>query len=182
VPRPSLRQDFPVSLTRDQIVTALERLDAHLGAVGAQVELYIVGGAVMCVGRNARASTKDVDGWFTEPQIVRGAAARVAEELSLPSDWLNDAAKGFIPEGARFETWRKLPNLEIPLADDETLFAMKCAAARTDLDRADIEILAGRLQITSFEQALTVVLRYFPEDRLPVRTRLLLEELLDDRP
>jgi hypothetical protein len=169
-----------VSLTREQIEIAFEHLDAQLAAADCRASVYLVGGAVMCLALDARASTKDVDAWFTEPQVVRAAAARVGEELGLPPDWLNDAAKAFVPAGAAFEAWRSFPHLEVLVADDATLFAMKCAAARTELDAGDIRFLAERIGLTSSAAALEVVLRYYPEDRLPVRTRLLLEELLDD--
>ncbi len=92
-------------LTREQIEAAL---DAELGRRGVKAQLYLVGGAVMCLVHNARSSTRDVDGWFSEPSTVRQAARAVAVELSLPEDWLNDAAKGFIPPGAGFDSWRSV--------------------------------------------------------------------------
>jgi len=51
------------------------------------------------------------------------------------------------------------------------------------LTRETIEaaFLARELGLTSSADALKLVLTYYPADRLPVRTRLLLEELLDDR-
>ena len=58
---------------------------------------------------------------------------------------------------------------------------MKCAAARTEEDAGDIRLLAETLGLTSSSEALEIVTRDHPESRLPVRTRLLLEELLDDR-
>jgi hypothetical protein len=34
--------------------------------------------------------------------------------------------------------------------------------------------------LSSADEVLQIVLAYFPEDRLPVRVRLLLEEMFDD--
>ncbi len=168
-------------LTREEIVLAFERLDAELARRGCHAECYLVGGAVMCLALNARPSTKDVDGWFSEPAVVREAARHVAAELGLPEDWLNDAAKGFIPAGGGFERWRSFPHLDVSVADERTLLAMKCAAARTEEDAADIRFLTERLGLSTPEEVLRVVLAYYPEDRLPVRTRLLIEEIFDAR-
>ena len=167
-------------LTREQIEEALASLDAELGRAGQRASIHIVGGAAMCLVFRARESTRDIDAWFAPASAVRAAAARVAATLDLPADWLNDAAKAFVPPGAGFEAWRSLAHLDIFVADAETLLAMKCAAARTQEDSADIRLLADRLGLTSSAAALAVVTKYYPEDRLPVRTRLLLEELLDD--
>jgi hypothetical protein len=166
-----------VLLTRDQIERAFERLNDELAKADERADIYLVGGAVMCLVHHARPSTKDVDAWFSNSPAVRSAAARVAEELSLPPDWLNDGAKGFIPDGAGRDAWRSMSHLSISYADAPTLLAMKCAAARGEEDARDIRFLLTHLHIRSADAALEVVLRYYPEDRLPVRARLLLEEM-----
>jgi hypothetical protein len=169
-------------MNRETIVEALTRLDRRLGARGQRAELFLVGGGVMCLVHEARPATKDVDGWFTEPQAVRAAAREVAVELQLDDDWLNDAAKAYVPQNAGYETWRSLPHLTISVVDTRTLLAMKCAAARTGEDAADIRFLAGLLDLRSSADVLGVVLSYFAPERLPVRVRLLLEEMFDDHP
>ena len=130
----------------------------------------------MCLVHHARPSTKDVDAWFSNPQAVRAAAAVVAEHEGLPADWIDDAAKRFIPSGAGVDVWRSLSHVTISNADAPTLLAMKCAAARTSEDTEDIRFLAAHLGLTTAASVLDLVVRFYPPDRLPVRTQLLIEE------
>jgi hypothetical protein len=58
---------------------------------------------------------------------------------------------------------------------------MKAGAARTVEDTNDIRFLADQLALRSADDVLAVVLAYFPADRLPVRVRLLLDEMFDER-
>ena len=58
---------------------------------------------------------------------------------------------------------------------------MKCAAARTEEDTADIRLLAARLDLTTAADVLRVVTEFYPVARLPVRSQLLVEELFHDR-
>lgn len=168
-------------LDRDTIVRALGLLNERLATMQQRAEMFLVGGAVMCLVHRTRPATKDVDGWFTEPAVVRAAARHVAEQLELPEDWLNDAAKAYVPRNAGYETWQSLSHLTIAVVDAATLLAMKCAAARSAEDASDIRFLARHLRLHSSEEILRVVGEYVPEAQLPVRARLLLEEMFDDR-
>jgi predicted nucleotidyltransferase len=169
-----------VLLDRSTITDALQKLNRCLSARGERAELFLIGGAVMCLVHKARPATKDVDAWFSNPQVVRTAAREVAAEMHLPDDWLNDAAKAYVPANAGYESWQTLSHLTISTVDARTLLAMKCAAARTVEDAGDIRFLAERLGLRSSRDVLRVVLEYFPAERLPVRVRLLLEEIFDD--
>jgi hypothetical protein len=67
------------------------------------------------------------------------------------------------------------------VAEPHYLLAMKCAALRLgeefhDLD--DVRYLLRYLNISTAEEALAVVTRYFDEEHLQPKTRLALEELL----
>jgi len=71
------------------------------------------------------------------------------------------------------------------VAQPTYLLAMKCAALRLgeefhDLD--DVRFLLRYLDISTVEEALAVVTRYFDEKHLRPKTRLALEELLEGEP
>lgn len=159
----------------------LRSLDAELAKRGTEAELYLVGGAVMCLALDAREATRDMDAFFKPTRIVREAALAVAAKEGVPDTWLNDAVKGFMSRRGDFDPFLDLPNTRVFVAQPAYLLAMKCAAMRLgeefhDLD--DVRYLLRYLDISRVDDALAVVTRYFDEERLPPKTRLALEELL----
>lgn len=171
----------PVQLTREDIHELFNRLNQELAEVGTIGELYLVGGAVMCLALKARESTVDVDALFEPTQTIREAAARVGAAAGVGDKWLNDAVKGFLSPRGDFDSFLELSHLRVFVARPEYLLAMKCAAMRLgaefhDLD--DIRFLLRWLNVTELGEALAIVTRYFDEERLPPKTRLALEEML----
>jgi hypothetical protein len=172
--------------TADRLTTAdirrcLELLNDELGAVGVRGEVYLVGGAVMCLALDARPATRDVDAFFRPSRAIREAAGRVAVRAGVPATWLNDAAKAYLSPRGDFASYLELPHLAVFVAHPEYLLAMKCAALRLgeefrDLD--DVRYLLRHLDITTPDQALAIVRKYFDESQLLPKTRLALEELL----
>lgn len=152
----------------------LDRLNAELARNGVVGEVYLLGGAVMCLVFDARAATQDVDAFFRPAREVREAARRV----NSGTDWLNDAVKGFLSERGELE----LPNLRVLTAAPEYLLAMKCMAMRIgrefhDID--DVRFLLRYLNLTGLDAALEIIGRYYPVERIPQKTIHALEEMFD---
>lgn len=168
-------------LTKSDIRRLFELLDAELAERNIQGELYLVGGAVMCLALDARDSTRNVDALFHPARVIREAAVRVASKAGAPENWLNDAVKRYLSPRGDFDGFLDLPHLKVFVAKPEYLLAMKCASMRLgeefhDLD--DVRYLLRYLDIARVEEALEIVSRYFDEDQLLPKTRLVLEELL----
>jgi len=171
----------PVKLTKADILRLFDLLDAELAAGDTHAEVYLVGGAVMCLALGARAATRDVDAWFKPATLVREAAARVAARAAVPDTWLSDAVKAWLSPRGEFDRYLDLPHLQVFVAQPTYLLAMKCAAMRLgaefhDLD--DVRYLLRYLNITTAADALAIVVQYFDEAQIPPKTRLALEELL----
>jgi hypothetical protein len=168
-------------LTAGDINRLFELLDAELGREDARGEVYLVGGAVLCIVLGARAATRDVDAFFRPTRLIRQAAARVAAQTGAPSNWLNDAVKAFLGTRGEFDPYLELSHLRVFVARPEYLLAMKCASMRLGEefhDLEDVRYLLRYLDIGTVDEALAVVTRYFDDDQLPPKTRLALEELL----
>ena len=168
-------------LTRADIRRLLELLNEDLRQTGTQAEIFLVGGAVMCLAYGARPSTQDVDALFRPAALVREAAARVAVRANLDSRWLNDAVKGYLSEHADFAPFLELDHLRVMVAQPEYLLAMKCLAMRIGAefhDEADARYLLRHLDIDSYDRALAVITKYYPVERFPQKTLYALEEIL----
>jgi hypothetical protein len=165
--------------TRARILSALEALGDELTRVGVRGQIFIVGGAAMALAYSTRRVTKDIDAVFEPKSAVYTAAAKVAENLGLPEDWLNDAVKGFMP-GAD-EHPRPVPDihgLEVTTASPRYLLAMKLMAMRFGEDDEDIEILLPECGVRSVQEALDLLKHIYPQQEPPPKTRFFLEQLL----
>jgi hypothetical protein len=168
-------------LTSAEIRRLFGLLDAELAALDVQGELYVVGGAVMCLALGAGDATRDVDALFRPTRILREAAARVASRAGAPESWLNDAIKGYLGPRGDFESFLDLPHLKVFVGRPEYLLAMKCASMRLgeefhDLD--DVRYLLRYLDVATVDDAVAIVRLYFDDAQLVPKTRLVLEELL----
>ncbi len=169
------------ALTDKDIRRLFALLNEELRQTGTEGELFLVGGAVMCLAYAARPSTQDVDGVFRPARQVREGAARVAVRAGIQADWLNDGVKGFLSEHGEYAPFLELDHLRVMVAQPEYLLAMKCLALRIGAefhDEDDIRYLLRHLDIGSYEQAISVITRFYPLERFPQKTLSALGELL----
>ena len=161
-----------------EIERALRALAQRLHSRRVSGEVMLVGGAAMCLAYAARAMTRDVDAVFEPKTIISEESQRVAEEQGLNPDWLNDAAKGFLspllPAGRQVVF--TYPGLQVWAPPPDYIFAMKCLAARVE-DREDVVTLARMLDLRTYAEAATVILRYYPAGKILPKTRFMLEGL-----
>jgi hypothetical protein len=158
-----------------------ELLNAELRKTGVEGELFLVGGAVMCLAYSARPATRDVDAFFRPAKQVREAAVKVAAQAGIEPDWLNDAVKGFLSDRGEFATFLEMDHLRIMVAQPDYLLAMKCLSMRIGAefrDEGDVRFLLRYLNIESYQRALELITRFYPEERFPPKTLCALEELL----
>ncbi len=173
-------------ISREVLVTALERLSARLGEQDIVGEIALIGGTAMMIAFQARQSTKDVDAVFAPAAEIRRAAALVARELGLEEDWLNDAGKGFLSPAGQFTTapLPVLPNLRVLVPTAPYMLGMKVAAARAGGggrvgDKRDIEFLIRLLGLRTPEETIEVVRQYYADAALLPRCLYLVEEIFE---
>jgi Nucleotidyltransferase of unknown function (DUF6036) len=170
-----------VALTQNDLRRLFELLNDELRRSGTRGELFLVGGAVMCLAYAARPSTQDVDALFRPPTQVREAAARVAARAKVKADWLNDGVKGFVSAQGEFAPFLELDHLRVMVALPEYLLAMKCLAMRIGAefhDEDDVRYLLRHLDLRTQDKALAVITKYYPLERFPQKTLSALAELL----
>lgn len=168
-------------LDRDRIRDLFRRLGERLQQRGVVGDIYVIGGAAMALAYDARRSTRDIDAVFVPHGIVLDEAHTLAVELGLPRWWLNEQAAAYVAPGGdplaplTFDH----PGLRVSTASPEHLLAMKALAARRrDID--DLRVLVGLLGLTTQEQVIAVCTRVFPDEPLPDRARLILEDLFGE--
>lgn len=169
-------------LDRADIKRLLALLNDELEKNDATGEIYLVGGAVMCLAFNARASTRDLDAYFEPTKTIRDAANRIADRENYPIDWLNDAVKGYLSPQGDYEPYLDLSNLKVFVARPEYLLAMKCLAMRLGEefhDEEDIRFLLRYLNISGYQAAIDLVTKYYSAEQIPLKTLYALEEILE---
>jgi hypothetical protein len=174
------------SLTKADILRAINRLGELAQARGLTLEVALYGGAVFTVVYGSRESTRDVDAIVRPSKEAHQLALQVAREQNLPEDWLSDDVRQFL---AANEAKRRLaseqfgPGLMVSVPTADYLLAMKVRACRPALpgyagDQEDILFLVRKMELTTLEQVEGIYHKFFPRDELDDHSRLAIEAIL----
>lgn len=106
---------------------------------------------------------------------IAATVAANRPELGLPADWINDAAKSFLPgNDPQASTLFESPGLAVRVASPRYLFVMKALAAR-ETDEDDLRTLYPLCGFGSAEDALDAVTAAYPGRLLKASTQYLVE-------
>jgi len=158
--------------SRAKILNALQALGDELSGQHIRGQIFIVGGAAMALAYSTRRVTKDIDAVFAPKSAIYAAAERVGDEHGLPADWLNDAAKAFMPgKDSQALPLPDVKGIEVTTASPRYLLAMKLMAMRFGEDDDDIEILLEQCDMHSAQEALDLLKDMYPAKEPPAKTR-----------
>jgi hypothetical protein len=164
------------------LLAALEELAQRLadGEIGASI--HVVGGAAIALTVDSeRTATRDIDVVIT-PQSAAAPVLAVVREIAdaagWPGDWLNDAARAYLPFAGdpRWGRLKRHGQVEISLAPADLLLAMKLYAARGARDSGDIRTLLTACAVSSAQKAEEIFAGYYPGEDLKPRARRLLAD------
>lgn len=154
-----------VSFNAIELTRLLRELGTRLEERGRFVELTILGGSALVLGSIADRATKDIDALVSNDGLLRELVMEMANDLGLPTDWLNTAVTPWAPPGAHdfpIDDQLSSGGLLVRVAPARAMFAMKLAAFRPE-DRADLRQLARWLEIEKAETAVDLVYQIYGE-------------------
>ncbi|MCL2455025.1 MAG: DUF6036 family nucleotidyltransferase [Micrococcales bacterium] len=153
-----------VDMGGESVRVLLTELGRRMAAQGLRAEMFVVGGAAMALVYDDRRTTVDIDAILHPRDVVLREAATMAEEMGLPTGWLNDAVVEMMPpvDDDSPRAVGEFGGLSVSVASPEYLLAMKAMVSRkSPSDLEDAARLCVTLGITKEARLERVVRRYF---------------------
>jgi len=166
---------------RDALLDAFDQIGRAAAMVGTKLQIAVYGGSALMLASNFRFATEDVDISELErppPVWLASVVQEIARKNNWQDDWFNDgvafhlssladrAADHF--EFATFPRDVSPPGLVVLVPSAEYLLALKLKAVRVtdpvrgETERLDILNLMKVVGISTAEEAMAVLGRYFP--------------------
>lgn len=153
-------------------------LSDRLEARELHAQLFVVGGAAMALAYDQGRLTRDVDALFVPAQEVRQIAEEISTAHGLEPDWLNDAAKGFLPGPDEHpRTVFESESLLVQVPSPEYLLAMKLHASRDERDLDDAATLFNQLGYTTAQDGVDLLASTYPATQLLPRHRYIAQDV-----
>jgi hypothetical protein len=168
--------------TRDDLLSAFDEIGRAAIEAGTRLEICIYGGSALIVASNFRFGTEDVDIQALEtpwPEWLQASLASIAETNAWDADWFNDHITMFLSKQASrekdhvlFTTFPRRSDkagLAVHVPQPQYLLALKMRALRinnqkkADKDMGDVSNLLRMLEIKTADEAIAIMLRYFPQ-------------------
>jgi hypothetical protein len=166
---------------RDALLDAFDRIGRAAANAGTRLQIAVYGGSALMLASNFRFATEDVDvselehplpGWLT------AVVSDLARENRWGDEWFNDAVAFHLSSLAdraadhlEFGTFPRdgtPPGLAVSVPSAEYLLALKLKAVRIldphrgETERLDILNLMRVVGISTIEEAIALLGRYFP--------------------
>ena len=170
-------------LNKTEIEKYLRILNDKLEKENIIGEVVLFGGSVMCFVFDSRQQTKDIDAVYYPKAVINRIIHQMATEYGLRENWFNDSVKGFLSGAPDLQKVKDYGNLIVYSPSAEYVFAMKCYACRildekSDID--DIRFLLKYLKVKDYDTGLKIIGKYYGMDRIPVKTKYVLEQLIGE--
>src|ERR1700681_5109896 len=166
---------------RDALLDAFDRIGRAAALAGTKLQIAVYGGSALMLASNFRFATEDVDVSELEhplPGWLATVVDKIAKENGWQEGWFNDGVAFHLSsladraldhlEFGTFPREDSPPGLVVSVPSAEYLLALKLKAARIldplrgETERLDILNLMQVLGISSTEEAVTLLGRYFP--------------------
>jgi hypothetical protein len=169
------------ALDRDALLDAFDTIGRAAARVDVKLQIAIYGGSALMLASNFRFATEDVDVSKLEhplPAWLQSVVSGIAEKNGWNADWFNDQVAFHLSPLAdraadhlEFGTFPRdgtAAGLEVSVPTAAYLLALKLKAfritdpVRGETERLDILNLMKIVGISTVEDAITLLGRYFP--------------------
>lgn len=166
---------------RDALLEAFDRIGRAAVQAGSKLQIAVYGGSALMLASNFRFATEDVDVSRLEhplPNWLATVVREIATENHWQEDWFNDGLAFHLSkladnavdhlEFATFPRDGTAPGLAVSVPSAEYLLGLKLKAFRItdplrgETERLDILNLMRVVGISTAEDAITLLGRYFP--------------------
>ena len=185
------------ALDRDAVLDAFDRIGRAAVAVGTKLQIAVYGGSALMLASNFRFATEDVDVSKLEhplPAWLAAVVEEIAKKNHWQDEWFNDGVAFHLSTLAdhaadhlEFGTFPRdgtPPGLVVSVPSAEYLLALKLKAIRVtdplrgETERLDILNLMQVVGISTAEEAIALLGRYFPVSAAsPEKQRFLLKNM-----